>query len=48
VVTERAALEGALRQAVAERCEPDRSFASLPLAADLVLGLAGAQIADRG
>ncbi len=39
VAPDRASLQAALRAAVARRNEPDRSFASLPLAAREVLGL---------
>jgi processive 1,2-diacylglycerol beta-glucosyltransferase len=47
VATSPGALAEALRRALAERKQPDLSFAELPSAASLVLGLAGKQAADR-
>ncbi len=46
VATDRAALDAALRCAIAEGGMPDQSFASLPLAAGLVLALGDYQAAN--
>ena len=48
VAGSREELEGALERVLASRPAPDESFASLPSAASLVLGLAGGELRDGG